>query len=301
MRHSHIPGHSAKCDLGRVAVCPLSSCPRSRAVEGVALRPALAGVPWGAPLYGCSQCRPHWCQNCVDDFIVVANAATSFPSYAGPAHARPTRANGAAVVINSTAIHDASCKARTKWRSNTMFKRALLCISFRRPLSKSFDGCYLARPVIEWTRRRASHAGAGIHIALDVCHAGDLRAVADLHVADDTGMRTHDDEVAKFRRTRNPALSNNYAMAADDDVVCDLHEIVDLSALPNDCVRQGTSVDGGVERSDPRAYRSDQHLYWLPCCAERPRRTSGAPERTHCRVWRSLMLPWLQVLASHCY
>ena len=186
-----------------------------------------------------------------------------------------------------------------KWRSNNTYIGALLCIS--RPLSKSFDGRYLACPLIEWTCGRASHAGAGIHIALDMRHAGNLRAVPDLHVADDTGMRTHYDEVAKFRRTRNPALSNNYAMAADDDVVCDLHKIVDLSALPNDCVRQGTSVDGGVERSDPRAYRSDQHLYWLPCCAERPRRTSGAPERTHCRAQRSSMWPWLQVLASHCY
>jgi hypothetical protein len=77
-------------------------------------------------------------------------------------------------------------------------------------------------------------------------HAGDLRAVADLHVADDTGMRTHDHEVAEFRRTRNTALGHDYTMAADDYVVGDLHEIVDLRALADDRVRQGTSVDGGV-------------------------------------------------------
>jgi hypothetical protein len=134
-----------------------------------------------------------------------------------------------------------------KWRSNnTVCKRGLLRISFRRPLSKSFDGRYLARPLIEWTRGRASHAGAGIHIVLDMRHAGDLRAGADLHVADDTGLPTHHDEVAEFRRTSNAALGHDYAMTADDDVVGNLREIVDLSALADGRVRQSTSIDGGV-------------------------------------------------------
>jgi hypothetical protein len=112
--------------------------------------------------------------------------------------------------------------------------------------SKPFDGRYLACPLFEWTCRRASHADAGIHIVLDVRHSGDLRTFADLHMADHAGMRAHDHEVAELRRTRNAALGHNYAMAANDDVVGDLHEIVDLSTLADDRVRQGTSVDGGV-------------------------------------------------------
>jgi hypothetical protein len=50
----------------------------------------------------------------------------------------------------------------------------------------------------KWTCGCASHASAGIHVVLDVRHAGDPRAVAGLHVADDTGMRTHDHEVAEY-------------------------------------------------------------------------------------------------------
>ena len=73
----------------------------------------------------------------------------------------------------------------------------------------------------------ASHAGARIHIILDVLHAGDLRAVADFDVTNYTGLRAHDHEVVEFRRARNAALGNDYAMAADDDVVGYLHEIVD--------------------------------------------------------------------------
>jgi hypothetical protein len=60
-----------------------------------------------------------------------------------------------------------------------VFKCALLCISFLCPLSKSLHSSYLARPLFEWTRGCASHAGAGIHTILDVCHASDLRAVTD--------------------------------------------------------------------------------------------------------------------------
>ena len=62
-----------------------------------------------------------------------------------------------------------------KWRPNYTCIKVLLCISFRWPLSKSFDGRYLACPLFEWTCGRASHAGAGTDIVLDVRHVGDLR------------------------------------------------------------------------------------------------------------------------------
>src|SRR6516165_5009969 len=35
-------------------------------------------------------------------------------------------------------------------------------------------------------------------------------------------------------------------MATDDDVVGDLHEVVDLGSFADDCIRQGSSVDRGI-------------------------------------------------------
>jgi hypothetical protein len=49
-----------------------------------------------------------------------------------------------------------------------------------------------------------------------VRHTGDSRTIADFHVADDARMSAHDDEVAKFRRSRNAALGHDYEMAPDD-------------------------------------------------------------------------------------
>jgi len=60
------------------------------------------------------------------------------------------------------------------------------------------------------------HAGAGLDVILDVRHTGDLRTIADFHAADDARMRAHNDEVAKFRRSRNAALAT--IMLAHDDV-----------------------------------------------------------------------------------
>jgi len=55
-----------------------------------------------------------------------------------------------------------------------------------------------------------------------------------------------DDKIAQERRAGNPTLRHNHAMTADDDVVRDLHEVVDLSFFADDRIGQGSSVDGGV-------------------------------------------------------
>ena len=103
---------------------------------------------------------------------------------------------------------------------------------------RALDRRHLARPLLEGARRRAAHARAGLDVVLDVRHAGDLRAAADLDVADHARMRTHDDEIAELRRAGDAALRHDHAMAADDDVVGDLHEVVDLGALADDRVRR---------------------------------------------------------------
>ena len=105
------------------------------------------------------------------------------------------------------------------------------------------NGRHLARPLLERTRRCATHSSVGGNVVLYMRHTGYLRAAADFHMVDHTRMCTHDDEVTKLRRARDAALGHNHAMSADDNVVGDLDEIIDLRALADDCVRQRSSID----------------------------------------------------------
>ena len=61
--------------------------------------------------------------------------------------------------------------------------------------------------------------------------AGDLRAGADLDVADDARLAAHDDEIAQLGGAGNAALGHDHAMAPDDDVVRDLDQIINFGAL----------------------------------------------------------------------
>ena len=97
--------------------------------------------------------------------------------------------------------------------------------------AKLLERGQLPCPILERARRRATHAGARLDVVLDVRRPGYLRAIADRHVADDARVRAHDDKIAQLRRAGNPTLRHNHAMAADDDVVRDLHEVVDFGAF----------------------------------------------------------------------
>src|SRR5262249_39993130 len=87
---------------------------------------------------------------------------------------------------------------------------------------------------------------ARLHVVLDVRRPSYLRAIADRYVADDARMRAHDDKISQPRRASNSTLRHNHAMTADDNVVRDLYEVVDLGSFTDDRIGQGSSVDRGV-------------------------------------------------------
>ena len=72
---------------------------------------------------------------------------------------------------------------------------------------------------------------------------GDLGAGADGQMAGQAGLAAEGGEIADHGRARNAALRHQHAMAADDDVVGDLNQVVDLGSLADDRVAVGAAVD----------------------------------------------------------
>ena len=70
--------------------------------------------------------------------------------------------------------------------------------------------------------------------------------VPDLDVADGARLAAHDDEIAELGRARNADLPDDHAMPADDDVVPDLHQIINFRAFADDRILKGPAVDGLV-------------------------------------------------------
>ena len=71
----------------------------------------------------------------------------------------------------------------------------------------------------------------------------DLRAGADLQMAGEAGLTAERGEIVEDAGAGNAALRDEHAMPADDDVVADLHEVVDLGALADDGVAVGAAID----------------------------------------------------------
>ncbi len=84
-------------------------------------------------------------------------------------------------------------------------------------------------------RNFADHAAAG----------GDLGAVADHGMIADADPRRQHHTIAEDGAAGNAALADHDAVPSDDDVVADLHEVVDLGALADHGVAQRTAIDGG--------------------------------------------------------
>jgi hypothetical protein len=62
----------------------------------------------------------------------------------------------------------------------------------------------------------------------------------------DTDPGGKDNAVAERGTSRDPALADHHAIAADDDVVADLDKVVDLAALADDGVVERPAVDGAT-------------------------------------------------------
>src|SRR5690606_1237983 len=67
-----------------------------------------------------------------------------------------------------------------------------------------------------------------------------------LDVASRAGLTAHHHEVTELRRASNRHLRNQNAIAADDDVVPDLDEIINFRTRPDAGILKGAAVDGGI-------------------------------------------------------
>ncbi len=105
------------------------------------------------------------------------------------------------------------------------------------------DGRHFAEELAQRPGRRAAPSLAGGNVAHDAGFGGDLRAGADLEMARQPRLTAEGGEVADHGRAGNARLRDENAVAADDDIVADLHEIIDLRPLADDRVAIGAAID----------------------------------------------------------
>jgi hypothetical protein len=79
-----------------------------------------------------------------------------------------------------------------------------------------------------------------------VRHPSDLSTFADLYMSHYAGMPSHHDKVAKLRRACNSRLGNDNAVASNDCIMTDLHEIIYLGPFSDNRIVQGTPIDCGI-------------------------------------------------------
>src|SRR5262249_5604478 len=113
----------------------------------------------------------------------------------------------------------------------------------RFPGSELRDCGDFAKELANRLRRRPGPALAGGNIGHHAGGRGDLGASADLQVAGYAGLPAERGEIADHARSRDAGLRDQHRMAADDDVVTDLDEVVDLRPFADDRVAIGAAVD----------------------------------------------------------
>ena len=117
---------------------------------------------------------------------------------------------------------------------------------------KLFQRRDLAEPLPHGPRRNAAPAGARRNIAVDAAGGRDLSAHADPDMALHGHLAADGHVILDRRRAGDADLGHDHAMAADHDVMGDLHEVIDLGALADHRIAAGAPVDRGV--------RADLHI-----------------------------------------
>src|SRR5271166_550233 len=102
----------------------------------------------------------------------------------------------------------------------------------------------LAKKLAHGLRRGAGPPLPCGNIGHDARSGGDLRAGADVEMARDASLPSQRGEISNDARSRDAGLRDQNRVPADDDVVADLNEIVDLRALADHRVAVGAPVDG---------------------------------------------------------
>src|SRR5262249_41244141 len=98
------------------------------------------------------------------------------------------------------------------------------------------DDGNLPAPLSDRTTRGASDAHPGRNILRGMGRASNLSARTDLDVARGARLPGHDNEIAKLGRARDAGLSHDHTVPPDDDVVPDLHQIINFSPFADNCI-----------------------------------------------------------------
>src|SRR5580704_18671652 len=111
-------------------------------------------------------------------------------------------------------------------------------------VDQSLDGGDLAKKLPHGLGWRAGPPLAGGNIGHHAGCRGDLGARADRQMPGNARLTAEGGEIADGARSRDAGLGDQHRVAADDDVVADLHQIVDLCPLAD----HGVAVCAAVDR-----------------------------------------------------
>src|SRR5262245_45438826 len=92
----------------------------------------------------------------------------------------------------------------------------------------------VAEPLLPWR-----------HVGYDAALRPNDRALADGYVVGKPHLSGQNDAILYDDAAGDPALRHDDAMAADRDIVSDLHQVVDLGAFADHGVAVGAAVDSG--------------------------------------------------------
>jgi len=103
-----------------------------------------------------------------------------------------------------------------------------------------------ALPINCGLSRKAAPTHAGGNVGHHSGLGSKYRTLADRYMVGNADLTGQHGEVGNCRAAGDTDLRDNQAMAADRNVVSDLHEIVDLGSLTDDRVAGGAAVDRGI-------------------------------------------------------
>ena len=95
-------------------------------------------------------------------------------------------------------------------------------------------------------RRDAEPSLAGRYIRHDTRFGADLSAGADGQVTGQTDLPRCHHKIAERGGPGDPGLRHQQAMPADDHVVADLDQVIDLRAFADDRIAIGAAVESRV-------------------------------------------------------
>jgi len=117
-----------------------------------------------------------------------------------------------------------------------------LLLSPCQPLKSS----HLSEEISFWLRRRSNHVYTCRHAPHDASLRSDPRAAANGEMSIQGGLPPDLDEILKGGRTRNGGLGYDNATPAEDNVVSNLHKIIETRAGANHRISRRSPIDRRV-------------------------------------------------------